>query len=136
MQFRITFFFLRGEFSIEAADVWEPAGQDTAVVAERKIVWDTPMVNTAVADHSFAGNAMTASSATWLETSVIATQLRRELIAAWHLPTLNVANIHAAPRQVIAAQWHHVRPSADSDTEDHSYSCIAADNRRRHMRRV
>ena len=40
----------------------------------------------------------------------------RALIAAWRLPTLNVVNIHAAPRQVIEAQWRHVRPSADSDT--------------------
>ena len=117
------FFCSRNRFSTEAADAREPAGQDTAVVADRTFVLDTPMVNTAVAGYSSAGNAMTASQATWLETSVIATQLRqammrngRALIAVWQLPTLNVANIHAAPSQVIEAQWHHVRPSADSDT--------------------
>lgn len=139
---KIYFFASMDGFSMEAADAREPAGQDNAAVAERMFVLDTPMVNTVVADYSFVDNAMTASQGTWLETSVIATQLRqamrdgRELIAVWQLPTLNVANIHVAPRQVIEAQWHHVRQSADSDTEDHSYSCIAADNRRRHMRRV
>jgi len=47
--------------SIEAADAREPAGQDTAVVAERMSVLDTPMVNTAaVADYSFVDNAMIA----------------------------------------------------------------------------
>jgi hypothetical protein len=48
--------------SIEAADVWEPVGQDTAVVAERMFVLDTPMVNTAVVAgcYSFVDKAMTA----------------------------------------------------------------------------
>jgi len=74
--------------------------------------------------------------------SVIATQLRQvtrdgwESIGGWQRPTLNVANIHVDPRQVIGDQWRHARRNADSDTEDRSYSCIAADNRRRHMRRV
>jgi hypothetical protein len=145
---QVTFTFLKFSLlliSIEAADAREPVGQDTAVAAERMSVLNTPMVNTAVvADcYSFVDKATTVSQVTWLATSVIASQLRqvttrngRELIAAWQLPTSNVANIHAALRPIIEVQWHHVRPSADSDTEDHSYSCIAADNRRRHMRRV
>jgi len=144
MQVRFTFFFLclRDGFSIVAADGWEPAGQGTVAVAERMFVLDTPMANTAVAGHSFVGNAMTATQAIWLVMSVIATQLRQVTrdgwvsIDGWQRPTLNVANIHADPMQVIEGQWHHARPNADSDTEDHSYSCIAADNRRRRMRRV
>jgi hypothetical protein len=97
------------------------------------------MVNTAVAGYSSVRNAMTASQAIWLVKSVIATQLRQATwvsIGGWQRPTLNAANIHADPMQVIEDQWHHARPNADSDIEDHSYSCIAADNRRRHMRRV
>jgi len=121
------------------ADAREPAGQGTAAVAERKFALDTPMVNTAVAGYSSVRNAMTASQAIWLVKSVIATQLRQATwvsIGGWQRPTLNAANIHADPMQVIEDQWHHARPNADSDIEDHSYSCIAADNRRRHMRRV
>ena len=122
----------------------------------------TPVVKTAAADYSFAGNATTASQAIGQVMSVIATQLRqatrdgRVSIGEWQQPTLNVVNIHADPMPVIGDQWHHARLNADSDTlwdrskseaksgipdtkrtyEDHSYSCIAADNRRRHMRRV
>jgi hypothetical protein len=125
---QVTFTFLKFSLlliSIEAADAREPVGQDTAVAAERMSVLNTPMVNTAVvADcYSFVDKATTVSQVTWLATSVIASQLRqvttrngRELIAAWQLPTSNVANIHAALRPIIEVQWHHVRPSADSDT--------------------
>ena len=120
------------------------------------------MVNTAVADYSFVGNAMTASSqTTWLVRSVIATQLRQGTrgvwvsTGGWQRPTSNVANIRADPMQVIGDQWRHARRNADSDTllcnrletkwgipdtkrtyEGHSCSCIAADNRRRRMRRA
>lgn len=63
MQVRFTFFCLNllllDRISIEAADAREPAGQDTAVVAERMSVLDMPMVNTAAAGCSFVDNAMT-----------------------------------------------------------------------------
>jgi hypothetical protein len=79
VQVSFTFFFSLGMdgFSIVVADAREPAGQGTAAAAERMFVSDTPTVNTAVADYSPVGNAMTASSqAIWLAMSVIATQLR------------------------------------------------------------
>jgi len=62
MQVRFTFFFFFASISIEAADVWEPVGQDTAVAAERMFVLDTPMVNTAVVAgcYSFVDKATTA----------------------------------------------------------------------------
>jgi len=59
---QVTFtFFSRDGFSIVVVAVWVLAGQYTASAAARKIVLDTPMVNTVVAGYSFVDNAMTAS---------------------------------------------------------------------------
>lgn len=110
-----------------------------AVVAEKRMIPNMPAAGTETG-HSLVDIAMTGTLQSWSATVMWGTLLRK----AWHChakestgasrrPTLNVANTRAAPTRATGGPLRRARPNADSDIEVHSYSCIAADNRRRHM---
>lgn len=126
-------YFLPGSLRIAAA-ARAPAERYIAAAAEGTMVMNRPAANIAAGHSPASHNATTASQPTSQVMPVLGTvwQTAKGSIDEYWWLTWNAASTRVALRQVIEGRLPHGRLNADSGTEDRSYSCIAADNRRRH----
>jgi len=131
----VCYFFCLDRFRIALA-ARAPVAVYTVAAAVRMTAPGNPAASIATG-HTPVGNATTANPRQTCSAKVTSE-------TRWHSakastdesprPTWNAAGIRAALTRAIEAQSHHDLQSADSDIEDRSCSCIAADNRRRHKR--